>query len=409
MFVVLKIMLVLILVVVFLHRRSGIGNALFAGTLVLFLLSSPSSLIAGKAVIGTIQRTGTWEVIIAMYFVMCLEYLLRTSGTLENFMISLRKLFGSDKFMLALMPAFLGFLPSVGGALFSAPMVESSSKAYNLSPERKTAINYWFRHIWEFSNPIVPALILASEISKISLSSLIIHFVGYTLLTAGLGWFILLTGAKFKNESQALSNDIPIPRRATTTEKEGSLRYIILAAGPIFANILLVVIFHLSAAVSMGLVVTAMILILRQRFSNVGKMLKHAFDLKLIWGILNVFLFQQMLSDTGTINGVVSLLKGSGVPIPVMIGILAMVVGLLTGQMQSFVAVAFPVIAVLAPGNINLVTIGYVMGVVGTMLSPAHLCIVLTLEYFQANFIKSLKPIFLMECVVVILVFVLNY
>jgi len=116
-----------------------------------------------------------------------------------------------------------------------------------------------------------------------------------------------------------------------------------------------------------------------------------------------------MLSDTGTINGVVSLLNDSGVPTPVMIGILAMVVGLLTGQMQSFVAVAFPVIAVLAPGNINIVTIGYVMGVVGTMLSPAHLCIVLTLEYFQADFIKSLKPVFLMECVVVMLVFVLNY
>lgn len=390
---------------------------MLAGSLSLYLFSSPTLAMAGKAANGALLRTATWEVILAMYFVMCLEYLLRTSGTLENFMHTIGKLFGSGRFLLALMPAFLGFLPSVGGALFSAPLVESAGKRYNLSPDAKTAINYWFRHIWEFSNPIIPGLILASQISGISLGTLIIHFSMYTLLGMGLGWFVLLTGDKFRNKGQGLPDDLLIESSADTVfqvdtraaKERVSYRYIFLAIGPILANILLVVIFHLSAAVSMAMVVTTMIILLGQKGKDIFKMLKHAFDIKLIWGILNIFLFQQILTATGTIDGVVLLLRSSGVPVPIMIGLLTMTVGLLTGQVQSFVAVTFPIIAVIAPGSISLVTIGYVMGVVGNMLSPAHLCLVLTLKYYNSNFLKSLKPIVLMEFVIATLVFILNY
>ncbi|NLI91931.1 MAG: DUF401 family protein [Peptococcaceae bacterium] len=64
------------------------------------------------------------------------------------------------------MPAFLGFLPSLGGAIFSAPLVRESGQRYGLSAEKLTVINYWFRHIWEFSNPIVPAVLLAQPANQ---------------------------------------------------------------------------------------------------------------------------------------------------------------------------------------------------------------------------------------------------
>ena len=70
----------------------------------------------------------------------------------------------SDKTSFGGMPAFLGFLPSLGGALFSAPMVENASRRYDMTPEQKTAINYWFRHIWEFANPIMPGLLLLHKL-----------------------------------------------------------------------------------------------------------------------------------------------------------------------------------------------------------------------------------------------------
>lgn len=463
--VVLKMFAVLAFMVILMRKRISLGNSMVGGALLLWLLMSPTVGTAWTAVSSTLERGSTWEVMLAMYFVMSLEYLLRTQGILDGFMSSIRQLLRSDRILLAFMPAFLGFLPSMGGALFSAPMVENAAKTYALSPEDKTAINYWFRHIWEFSNPIVPALLLASEIASVPVSVLITHLAGYTVLAAALGWLVLLTGQKYRLPSLATAEHgsggqrtlnayahrtglrvakgagtEPTDRRninitvdavretavekTDTTDRElaaremsaniqnvkkyGALTYVLLAAGPIFANIFLVVLFDLSAALSMGIVVTGMVVWLKLKPTGIGKMLEHAFDRKLMWGIFSILLFQETLEATGMITDIVILLKSSGVPAHLMVGILALLIGMLTGQLQGFVAVAFPMITALSPGNLSLIVTGYVMGVVGAMLSPAHLCLVVTLEYFKANFVRSLRPIFLMTGVVTIVLTVTN-
>lgn len=101
--------------------------------------------------------------VFTLYLVMCLEYILRTSGILKIFTLAAGNLFHDNRIVLGFMPAFLGFLPSLGGAIFSAPLVQEAAEPYQLSPEKKTAINYWFRHVWEFSNPILPSMLLAAS------------------------------------------------------------------------------------------------------------------------------------------------------------------------------------------------------------------------------------------------------
>ena len=443
--VLLKMFIVLALIVILLRKRVSLGSSMVSGAVLLWLLMYPSRETAWTALRSALERESTWEVMLAMYFVMALEYLLRTQGILDGFMASIRQLVKSDRILLAFMPAFLGFLPSMGGALFSAPMVENAAKTYSLSSEDKTAINYWFRHIWEFSNPIVPALLLASEITSVPVSVLIAHLAGYTILAAVVGWLVLLTGQKFRlplpadavpDQAQQIYSEpvadkegadrtsaanklkedrisvatskLTESRNSLSEAKYGALAYVLLAAGPIFANILLVVLLDLSAALSMGIVVAGMVLLLKQKPKGIAEMLRHALDPKLMWGIFSIMLFQETLEATGTITHMVTLLRSSGVPVQLMVGILALLIGILTGQLQGFVAVAFPMITALSPGNLSLIVIGYVMGVVGALLSPAHLCLVVTLEYFQASFGRSLRPIFLMGGIITLVLAVTN-
>ena len=56
----------------------------------------------------------------------------------------------------------IGLLPMIGGAMFSAPMVEEASQGLNVSRERKTFVNYWFRHSLETIFPLYPSLVLAA-------------------------------------------------------------------------------------------------------------------------------------------------------------------------------------------------------------------------------------------------------
>ena len=65
---------------------------------------------------------------------------------------------------------------------------------------------------------------------------------------------------------------------------------------------------------------------------------------------------------------------------------------------------SMPVVVALAPGEIAAAVVGFVVGTAGQMLSPMHLCILVTVEYFKSNFLRSLTPVAVMEAVMVIIV-----
>lgn len=90
MIVMAKILITLMIVVWLLRKHVQIGHAMLAGSIILFLIASPTWEKASTALRATLLEINTWEVVLAMFFVMCLEHLLRTSGTIEGFMASMK-------------------------------------------------------------------------------------------------------------------------------------------------------------------------------------------------------------------------------------------------------------------------------------------------------------------------------
>lgn len=392
---VLKIVVTLLLVVILLQRRVNLGNAMFAGAGLLFVLSSPQLATLEITLKHLLLTSSTWGIMLALYLVMCLEFQLRTSGIIDGLMTASRALFRSDKVLLALMPAFLGFLPSLGGAIFSAPLVESAAKPYQLSPERKTAINYWFRHLWECTNPIIPALLVGSEIMQVPLGDLISHMLWVSVISLAVGWVYFITPLRSKIKDEGASSvAVPAP--------SAQYKYVLLALGPILANLLLVVGFDINPALSMLVVVVIMAFVLRQPINSLGGMFKHAFDKKLLWGIIAILFFQYMLRQTGIMNDVAAVLQQSGIPVLAVIGTIGFIAGLLTGASQGYVAIAFPLAAAVATGDVNAAVTAYVAGFAGQMMSPAHLCLLVTVDYFKADFLKSLRAVIVVAACVLL-------
>ncbi|HWR29575.1 MAG TPA: DUF401 family protein, partial [Negativicutes bacterium] len=266
-------------------------------------------------------------------------------------------------------------------------------------PEDKTTVNFWFRHIWEFVNPIMPGLLLLSQITRFSLSTLMLEMAPFTVAAIVIGWLFCLMRLREKRDISV--DEGPTSQEAVMEIQRKGWHAIALTAGPILLNIFLVVAFKLPASVAMGGVVALMAIILRQNASDIKKMLIHGLDRKLLWGIGSVLLFQQVLLDTGALSGVVTMLRSSRISPLVISGILAFVTGMLTGTSGGFVAVSMPIVVALAPGEIAAAVVGFVLGTAGQMLSPMHLCILVTVEYFKANFIRSLMPVALMEALLV--------
>ena len=73
------------------------------------------------------------------------------------------------------------------------------------------------------------------------------------------------------------------------------------------------------------------------------------------------------------------------------------VLGIFTGINTAFVGLSFPILREIAgaPFTDSQVALAYVAGTAGIMLSPVHLCFILTLNYFKAGIFKFYGMLFI--------------
>lgn len=373
----------MILIVVLLRFKVLIGPAILSGGLLIWLFESRSFEKLWVAFTETLTMQRTWDLLLCLYFVMCLEVELRKSGSLHGMVVTLRNIFSSNKVTLAFMPAFLGLLPSLGGARFSAPIVQEASEGIAVDDEQKSAINLWFRHIFEFSNPLMPGVILACGIANVSIGDLIDQVGWVTILCFVLGWIFLIVPLKITD-----------PEKATNTQHDRAIDWksLILAFGPIVTSFLLIVAFDVQAALAMGLVVVAFIPLYFwfKRPISVKSVFTESLDKKLFFNVVCIQYFIQLLTVIGTLDEIVNVFNNSALPQAVIIACLSFIFGVMTGMGQGYIAIVMPIVALMAPGNIVLVGIAMVYGMAGQMVTPTHLCILVTVEYFKSRLWKTI-------------------
>ena len=373
----------MILIVVLLRFKVLIGPAILSGGLLIWLFESRSFEKLWVAFTETLTMQRTWDLLLCLYFVMCLEVELRKSGSLHGMVVTLRNIFSSNKVTLAFMPAFLGLLPSLGGARFSAPIVQEASEGIAVDDEQKSAINLWFRHIFEFSNPLMPGVILACGIANVSIGDLIDQVGWVTILCFVLGWIFLIVPLKITD-----------PEKATNTQHDRTIDWksLILAFGPIVTSFLLIVAFDVQAALAMGLVVVAFIPLYFwfKRPISVKSVFTESLDKKLFFNVVCILYFIQLLTVIGTLDEIVNVFNNSALPQAVIIACLSFIFGVMTGMGQGYIAIVMPIVALMAPGNIVLVGLAMVYGMAGQMVTPTHLCILVTVEYFKSRLWKTI-------------------
>lgn len=392
----LQLIITVSIILILMSRKYYMGLCMLAGGIVLWLMRSGDPFLLATSFVSMLHQTRTYDLIISLYLIMCMEILLRSSGTLANMVNALKKAFSSDKAIIAIMPFFLGVLPSVGGARFSCPIVEESSRQYNASQEDKAAINYWFRHPCELFNPIVPGMIMACSISGVAYSEFLKGTFWICIVWLILGWILLIQPLKKIDTAENVED-----KAADTSEPEAktSLVDVFLAIMPIFITFLLVVFLDLNASIAMILSTSLLyiILLLRKAEISLKDAILGAIDKKMFINIGFILYFVQILEDTGALSDVVAAFQAAPLPTPVIIAGITFVVAILTGMSQAYIAIVMPISAALSQsGDMLLLIITMVFGLAGLMLTPIHVCFTVTTDYFNASFFKVLYKIMLM-------------
>lgn len=396
------ITLAMVITLFLLRRRQPIGIAILVGGIFIWLCTDPTFKELKDAVVQMATTPRSYDLVGALYLVICLEIELRKSGCLAGMVEALSRMFSSRRFTLAVMPAFLGLLPSIGGARFSAPIVEEASKGFEAKPEDKAAINFWFRHIFEFSSPLVPGMILACGIAGVKIGDLIVHLGWLTIVAFVLGWIVMVRGLK---QTVATRTEV-----SSEEAKRHNMDFV-LSLTPVIANVVLMVAFSLQASVSMIIVVVAMIPLLMffNRHVSVKEVFIGALDYKMFANVICILLFIALLESTGVLALLVAAFESSPLPIPVIIGFLSFIIGLLTGISQGHVAIMMPIVAGISMGDLDLVGVAMVFGVAGQMVTPTHLCLTITVDYFKSDFFKTLKPVLWAQIPLAIIFIAVSY
>jgi hypothetical protein len=313
-------------------------------------------------------------------------------------MDSLAGYLGRPRLALAFFPALIGFLPMPGGALFSAPMVGNVARRFPVSGQDKVLINYWFRHIWELAWPLYPGVILASALAGVPIAKLVLYMLPGPILAVALGWVFFLRPGRLNVEDAPGGLAVPEKTGLARAMSQGLPLLVAIAGGLALEGALSLVLPGTSyelgvvAALAAGIVICA-----RQNRIDTQRVVgllgsKHLRSMLFV--ILAIFVFKQALQSAGAVEELAEL-AGGGTALVAAAVLLPFLVGLVSGITLAFVGATFPLIIGLVHGLglesrlMAYIVLGLFAGFSGTMLSPLHLCFVLTCQYFHVDLARA--------------------
>ncbi len=373
---ILKVSLIFALILFLLRKKLNIGLVMLIAAVMLFLLYQMSFILILETGKNALLSDVTIKLVLALSFIRIFEMILREHAVLSQMMDAVKAIFRNRKIVAITMPLLIGLLPSVGGAYFSAPMVAESTRDTKMSPEEKGFVNYWYRHPWEFILPLYPGLLLASAVSKIELYNLItVNFICAV--------FVVITGFIFS--MHGVKGIISIEEKLS---KRGLWSFM-----PIVAVLLPVIIFRIELHFALIAVVVFLLLFYRYNLKSIFTVFKHGFSLDVIILILGVMLFKEAMESSGAVTNLSQFFVKEGIPVLPILFLLPFITGMLTGLTVGFVGSTFPLIISIAGSTAVPISFAFASGFLGVLLSPVHICLILTKEYFKADFWGMYKMI----------------
>jgi len=288
----------------------------------------------------------------------------------------------------------MGTLLVTGGAIMAAPLVDEIGDDLNLEKSKKAAINLVFRHGWYFIYPMMPGFILVSEIAKIDKFELIAIQWPLTITVLAIGYIMWIRPSKattdlsyqngkrsFKDFTNFVKYSSPIwVSLIIALGLEGtSFSSLSASANSVVSDI----------AFPIGLVIGIILtFFLSNKSKNLAEEFVKGINISIMFSGLGIMIFKEMVGQLSVLNDVVLSFLNSGVPIYILFITLPLITGLLSASTTSAIGVTLPILlpALSVSANpVPLIMLAYSSSFLGYLVSPLHLCQILTLEYFKVR------------------------
>ena len=389
---IIRVIMVFILVVFCIKKKLSLGNAFILGAVFLSALFGLKPLAMLKSMAASMLDLKTLSIACIVSLILVLSNSMEMVGQMQRLLEKFRGLVSSPRLNLVIFPALIGLLPMPGGAAFSAPMVKELGTRSGLSGSQLSFVNYWFRHIWEHWWPLYPGILLTTVMTDLSLPFIMLLMCPFTLIAIWLGYRVLknselLKEVNVKNQHPSLKPFLKELVPIIIAIVPG------LAMGVVFSTVFP----RVSIAKELGLILALCVAIGWVWYENgtsksrIWSTLRNPRLLKMMYMIAAILIFKGILTNSNAADAVGRDLVQMRVPLMLIVIALPFLVGMSGGIVIAFVGSTLPILiplihsfgeAAFLPAYVMLVLAS---GFTGVMLSPLHLCFLLSNEHFGVS------------------------
>lgn len=364
----------LALVLLLLRVRLSPGPAIFFGSVLLSLLTLPVT-ETPRLLLRAITDIQTLRLLAIVICALTMSRLMEKRGMLTQLADALEGI--GPRLAIHVVPVAIGLMPLPGGAVVSATAVKDLVRRLELGPEQATFINFWYRHLCEFATPVYPGIIMAGVFLSVPLSFVLLHLAPVWILMLAFGSIVswhILRSVKTNGHS---------PSKSPTVARE-----IFRSAWPVMLVFALVVA-GLDAAPAFLITVVALLLQQRMSADEIKAGVRYGFGPRILFLLYAVMLYKNVVEVSGAAQSLFTEMQSMDMPPYVILTTLPLLIGFSTGLSSAMVGISIPLLMpfFMTSDGINgaAFLLAYGAGGLGYLLSPLHLCLVLSAEYFKAR------------------------
>lgn len=386
-----------IVILLLIRKKVNFGVSLILGSLIVGVFSLqiispvdiPKAMI--EATIYSFERqqifTETIELALLMTLIYVLAKSMQETGAISRLIDGLRTFFSKGG-TLAVIPAVYGLMPVPGGALFSAPLIDKEGDKYNLQNNQKNFLNIWFRHVWFPIYPISSAMILICSVkfSEVPIQNLILANLPAFLGVIVIGYIFL----------RRLTRHVPQEVQNITKDYHG-LIYILPPVVPLLFYPLKLVGLSETRCFLLGVSLSLLILyflvdIDAKRYTGI---LKKSLTGNLAIAIFGIMILREMIRISEMHVLITETMQNLAFPALLMIILIPLLLGALTGYNLGAVALSYPLVdpffSFTGMQLLGLTSLIFMSSLIGYLVSPIHLCNVLSSEYLKTDTTRMYK------------------
>ena len=371
------------LIPIFIKKRVKLSNTIFIVTAIIALLTGVGIDGLASTVLKIFINANSLDTILTVALVGMLGSLMKRYGILDKIVHTMLQIISNKKIIMMLIPSMIGVLVVPGGAVLSAPFINSLGDEMGIIPPKRAAINLIFRHISMFLLPFSTALLfIKASIPEINIYKVIGYSIPFIVGVIALGYWLYLKDAG--NGKEVRSSGIG-----------KNLFKLLVLTLPIYISVIINVVTGLPFFVSMlGSIIAIYFLSDKKEFIEA---LKNSFNLHTILMVLSILILKDVILQ---LDGMLGLIKdllgsiGSGIGIMLVFTLVSFFFGYITGYPTSALAITLPLLSMMEMSTNALHIYSYFLFAVsfaGYFYSPLHLCQVLTIGEMKVGTLELYK------------------